>query len=288
MEIDRQWKGCCRKTWQLRVNTTRTTSRKARAQHYETVLAAFHLKEAKRELKVKYKNETLSVCSETKYLGATLDRSLTYCRHLESLPKKLTTRVALLMRLAGSVWGAGAKNSAKGHPCPGAFNRKVLRSSLVPQCSYPFHRPCHQRRFANCDLLPVFYTSEQPPNSRRHPAFWASSQWSHTVSSHTVSIGNPERHVRKASYRGSKQQYRSCSQSLLLLLARATYIMVLFFTHGESHNQRKATGEVTTLSIPLLTPTLSLLRLLPVFYLIPPINWAFQQRWLPKFRSKNC
>jgi len=46
-----------------------------------------------------------------------------------------------------------------------------------------------------------------------------------------VAIGNPERHVRNASHRGSKQQYRSCSQSHLLLLARATYIMVLFFTH---------------------------------------------------------
>ena len=46
-----------------------------------------------------------------------------------------------------------------------------------------------------------------------------------------VAIGNPERHVRKASHCGSKQQYRSCPQSLLLLLARATYVMVLFFTH---------------------------------------------------------
>jgi len=48
---------------------------------------------------------------------------------------------------------------------------------------------------------------------------------------HFVVIGNPEEHVRKASHRGSKQQQRSCSQSLLLLLARATHIMVLFFTH---------------------------------------------------------
>ena len=36
--------------------------------------------------------------------------------------------------------------------------------------------------------------------------------------------------MRKVLHRGSKQQ-RSCSQSLFLLLARATYIMVLFFTH---------------------------------------------------------
>jgi len=48
---------------------------------------------------------------------------------------------------------------------------------------------------------------------------------------YSVAIGNPEWHMRKASHRGSKQQQRSCSQSLLLLLARATYIMVLFFAH---------------------------------------------------------
>jgi len=47
-------------------------------------------------------NETMPFYSEPKYLGVTLDRSLTYRRHLESLHKKLTSRVALLRRLAGS------------------------------------------------------------------------------------------------------------------------------------------------------------------------------------------
>jgi len=48
---------------------------------------------------------------------------------------------------------------------------------------------------------------------------------------HFVAIGNPERHMRKASHRGSKQHRDHASQSLLLLLARLTYIMVLFFAH---------------------------------------------------------
>jgi len=75
------------------------------------VSAAFPLnKEAKRELKVKYNNETLPFYFEPKYLGVTLDRLLVYCWHLESLCKKLTSRVALLRRLAGSGWGAGATN----------------------------------------------------------------------------------------------------------------------------------------------------------------------------------
>ena len=70
-------------TWELKLSTTKTVS------------AAFHLnnKEAKRELKVK---------PEPKYLGVTLDRSLTYRWHLKSLRKKLTSRVALLRWLADS------------------------------------------------------------------------------------------------------------------------------------------------------------------------------------------
>jgi len=65
------------------------------------VLAVFHLnnKGAERELKVNFDNEILLLCSEPKYLRVTLDRSLTYRRHLESLRKKLTTSVALLRRL---------------------------------------------------------------------------------------------------------------------------------------------------------------------------------------------
>jgi len=59
-------------------------------------------------MKVSFTHETLPFCSEPKYLGVMLDRSLTYRRHLESLRKKLTSRVLLLKRLAGSGWGAGA------------------------------------------------------------------------------------------------------------------------------------------------------------------------------------
>jgi len=85
-------------TWKLKLSTTKTVS------------AVFHLnnKEAKRDLKVNFNNETLPFCPEPKYLGVTVDRSFTYRRHLELLRKKLTSRVALLRRLAGSCCGAGA------------------------------------------------------------------------------------------------------------------------------------------------------------------------------------
>ena len=84
--------------WTFKLSTTKT------------VAAVFRLnnKEAKRELKVNFNSETLRFCSEPKCLGITLDRMLTYRRHLESLRKKLTSRVALLRRLLGSGWGAEA------------------------------------------------------------------------------------------------------------------------------------------------------------------------------------
>ena len=73
--------------------------------------SAFHLnnREAKRELNVYNNGKRLPFCPVPTYLGVKLDRSPTFCPHLEALCKKLTTRVALMRRLAGSGWGAGAK-----------------------------------------------------------------------------------------------------------------------------------------------------------------------------------
>ena len=58
--------------------------------------------EAKHELKVNYNKEILPFCSEPKYLGVTLDRSLTHRRDLVSLRITLTSRIALMRRLADS------------------------------------------------------------------------------------------------------------------------------------------------------------------------------------------
>ena len=79
--------------------------------HTKTVTSAFHLNntEAKRELNVCNNGKRLPFCPVPTYLGVKLDRSLTFRHHLEALRKKLTTRIALMRRLAGSGWGAGAK-----------------------------------------------------------------------------------------------------------------------------------------------------------------------------------
>ena len=73
--------------------------------------AAFHLnnREAKRELKIYNNGKLLPFCPTPTYLGVKLDRLFTFCHHLMTLRKKLSSRVTLLRRLVGSGWGAGAK-----------------------------------------------------------------------------------------------------------------------------------------------------------------------------------
>ena len=104
--------------------------------------AAFHLnnKKTKCEPEVNFNNETLPFCYEPKCLRVTLDRSLTYRQHLESLRKKLTSGVALLRWLPGSRCSAGATTlrtttlalvySTAGYCAPGA-------AVLIPASSTP-------------------------------------------------------------------------------------------------------------------------------------------------------
>ena len=86
-------------TWRLKLSNTKT------------VTAVFHLnnREAICELNVYNNGNLLPPCAVPTYLGLKQDRSLTFRHHLEALRKQLSTRVALLGRLARSEWAAGAK-----------------------------------------------------------------------------------------------------------------------------------------------------------------------------------
>jgi len=83
----------------------------------KTVSAVFHLKniEGKLELKVNHGNETLHLCSKPKYLRVTLDRTIKYRRHLQSLRKKLTSHIALLRLLSWFSLGCWSNNFANSH-----------------------------------------------------------------------------------------------------------------------------------------------------------------------------
>ena len=82
--------------WRLKLSTAKTTT------------TAFHLnnRDTHRPLDVVMNGAPLPNNNNPVYLGVTLDRSLRYKRHLESLQGKVNARNGLLRCLAGSSWGA--------------------------------------------------------------------------------------------------------------------------------------------------------------------------------------
>lgn len=84
--------------WRLRPNATKTE------------VTCFHLDnaQAKRKLNVHFENRTLNHNSHPKYLGVTLDRTLTFKEHLRNTAAKLKTRNNIIQKLCGTTWGSSA------------------------------------------------------------------------------------------------------------------------------------------------------------------------------------
>ena len=141
--------------------------------HTKTVTAAFHLnnREAKRELKVYNNVRLLPFCPTPTYLGVKLDRSLTFRHHLVALRKKLSSRVALLRRLVGSGWGAGAKTLRTA--------TLSLIYSTSEYCAPVWCRSAHTRLIDSVlndalrivtGWLPASHSNGPPTYTLRHPA----------------------------------------------------------------------------------------------------------------------
>ena len=83
----------------------------------KTVSAAYHLnnRDAKRELDVYVDNKRLVFQQATKYIGVRLDRMLNFKQHLEEVAGKVTSRVSLIRRLAGTTWGTLPKHYGSPH-----------------------------------------------------------------------------------------------------------------------------------------------------------------------------
>ena len=77
----------------------------------KTQVTAFHLRnrEAKRSLQVTWNGVDLENTDTPKYLGVTLDRTLSYKTHIHNIKMKVATRNNLLKKLANSRWGTNAR-----------------------------------------------------------------------------------------------------------------------------------------------------------------------------------
>ena len=82
--------------WYLKMNITKTVS------------SVFHLnnKQAQNPLTITVDNKTLPIDREPKYLGVTLDRTLSYKAHIQGIVKKFNTRNCISIKIAGTSWGA--------------------------------------------------------------------------------------------------------------------------------------------------------------------------------------
>lgn len=87
----------------------------------KTQVCAFHLhsRAARRELFLQWDGTHIEHTVQPKYLGVTLDRSLTYKYHCNKTRQKVATRNQLLRKLSGSKWGA---------------NPNVIRSTAEALC----------------------------------------------------------------------------------------------------------------------------------------------------------
>ncbi|KAJ3598698.1 hypothetical protein NHX12_002200 [Muraenolepis orangiensis] len=106
----------------------------------KSVAAAYHLstREARRELEVHVDNKCLEVQQAPKYLGVRLDRTLSFKQHLEEVKAKVTSRVALIRRLAGTTWGASAKTLR--------ISTQALVFSAAEYCAPVWSKSPHARK----------------------------------------------------------------------------------------------------------------------------------------------
>ena len=86
-------------------------SNSLRANPDKTQVTAFHLRnrEAKMSLQVSWNGVDLENTDTPKYLGVTLDRTLSYKTHIHNTKMKVATRNNLLKKLANSRWGTNAR-----------------------------------------------------------------------------------------------------------------------------------------------------------------------------------
>ena len=92
------------------MNSQSTTEITVRDNSDKTQVTAFHLRnrEAKRSLKVSRNGVDLENTTRPKYLGVTLDRTLSYKQDIQKTKMKVATRNNLLHKLANSKWGTNA------------------------------------------------------------------------------------------------------------------------------------------------------------------------------------
>jgi len=71
----------------------------------KTAFQSFSLAHKTIHPRLKYEGEALSQSNEFKYLGVTFDNKLNWKNHVDKVASRVSNRINILKRLAGSKWG---------------------------------------------------------------------------------------------------------------------------------------------------------------------------------------
>lgn len=143
-------------------------------------VSVFHLnnREADRTLNVSFNGVRLWHNPNPVYLGLKLDRTLTYKEHLGALSKKIASRVNIVQKLAGTIWGANAKTLriaslalvyAPAEYVAPAWKNSVHTYKVDVQLSQAMRIVGGLVKSTNLKWLPVL-SNITPPNIRREVA----------------------------------------------------------------------------------------------------------------------
>jgi len=157
----------CRQ-WRLKPSASKTISS----------VFLLHNTSATRELLVYLDGQRLRHECHPTYLGVTLDRTLSYKEHLTKTAGKLKNRNNLLMKLAGSTWGASANTLrsaalalcySAAEYCAPVWSRSAHTSQVDVQLNSTMRLISGTLRSTPLPWLPVLSNIE-PPALRRKAA----------------------------------------------------------------------------------------------------------------------
>ena len=218
-------------TWYLKMNTTKT------------VTTAFHLnnRESKRALKIEIDGETLPTDENPKYLGVTLDRQLTYKKHLEGTARKIGKRNCLLRKLAGTTWGASqtllrtstmALCHSVGEYCAPVWMRSTHSSLVDVKLRESMRIITGCLKSTPTQWLPVM-SAIAPPHLRREQI---NQKWIHTAE---VASVTPLQNI----YKNTPEESRLKSRSPFYLSKKDNYDICEAW-RDEWKNKTPAGGEI--------------------------------------------
>jgi len=150
----------CRQ-WRLKPSTSKTIS------------SVFHLhsSSATRELSVYLDGQRIWHECHPTCLGVTLDCTLSYREHLTKTASKLNNRNNLLMKLAGSTWGANF-NTLRLSALALCYSAAEYCAPVWSRCAHTSRSMCSWTLSCASSLVPSFYTAPMASSALQH---WTAS-----------------------------------------------------------------------------------------------------------------